>query len=51
MKLALFLLQSILAYCVSTHIITGTIDRKGNLLDFSKVKVVLNDGEYSALVD
>ena len=43
--------MAILGFCVSAHLITGTIDRKGNLLDYSKVKVVLNDGEYNALVD
>lgn len=49
MKAALLL--AMLGLFASAHVISGTIDRKGNVLDYSKVKVTLNSGEYSALVD
>jgi len=50
-KMKAALLLAMLGLFASAHVISGTIDRKGNVLDYSKVKVTLNSGEYSALVD
>jgi len=41
---AILILLAMFGASVLSHVITGTIDRKGNLLDYSKVRVVLNDG-------
>jgi len=48
MKAFLFAFLGLVA---SAHIIHGTIDRKGNVLDYSKIRVSINNGEYSGLVD
>ena len=48
MKAILF---ALVGFFASAHIIQGTIDRKGNVLDYSKIKVSINNGEYSGLVD
>ncbi len=42
---------ALLGLVASAHVIQGTIDRKGNVLDYSKVRVTMNNGEYSGLVD
>jgi hypothetical protein len=42
---------ALLGLFASAHVIQGTIDRKGNVLDYSKVRVTMNNGEYSGLVD
>ena len=44
-------LVAMLGFVASAHIISGTIDRKGNVLDYSKVKVTLNSGEYNGVVN
>jgi hypothetical protein len=45
------ILLGLLGVICQAHLITGTIDRKGNVLDFSKVQITLNGGEYNSLVD
>jgi hypothetical protein len=45
------ILVALLGVICQAHLIQGVIDRKGNVLDFSKVQITLNGGEYNSLVD
>ena len=51
MKAATFALISLLASFARSHIITGTIEKKSSLIDFSQMSITLNNGEFKALVD
>lgn len=45
------ILLAVIATITQCHIISGTIDRKTSPIDFRNLKISLNNGEYSGLVN
>ena len=47
----IFSLFFLLVVFIQAYLVTGVIDRKNTKLDYSKIRISFNSGEYNGLVD